>query len=203
LASSAIIEDIIDMRDHGLALLACFYCDFRDDDKKTLRGLVSSLLVQLCHQSNTFFTILRDLYSKYDGGSRRPSDGALIQCLKDMLKHPGLAPVFIIIDALDECPNAYGTPSSRERVLKFIEELVSLHLPNLRICVTSRPEVDIKRVLDPLAFRHVSLHDETGQMQDIVDYVRSTVNTDRNMERWRPADKLLVIEVLTERAGGM
>jgi hypothetical protein len=202
MASSGIIDEIINMRDHGFALLAFFYCDFRDDDKKTLHGLVSSLLVQLCHQSDTF-TILWNMYSKCGDGSRRPGDGALIQCLKDILNYPGLAPVFIIIDALDECPNALGTPSSRERVLNLIKELVSLHLPNLRICVTSRPEVDIKSVLDPLAFRHVSLHDETGQMQDIVDYVRSTVNTDRNMERWRPADKLLVIEVLTERAGGM
>lgn len=40
------------MRKAGLASLAFFYCDFKDDKKKDRRvnGLLSSLLVQLCHQ---------------------------------------------------------------------------------------------------------------------------------------------------------
>jgi len=191
------------MRKRGLASLAIFYCDFRDDDKKKLRGLVSSLLVQLCHQSDAYSTILSDFYSTYDSGSRHASDEALLGCLKGMLKHPGQAPVYIIIDGLDECPDGFGRPSPREKVLKLVEELVDLRLPNLRICITSRPEADIRRVLDPFPFHHISLHDECGQMQDIVDYIRSVVNTDRKMERWRAEDKELVIEVLTKKADGM
>jgi hypothetical protein len=203
LVSSTIIEEIDDMCKRGLASLAIFYCDFRDDDKKMLRGLVSSLLVQLCHLSDAYSTILSDFYSTYDSGSRHASDEALLGCLKGMLKHPGQAPVYIIIDALDECPDGFGRPSPREKVLKFVEELVDLSLPNLRICITSRPEADIRRILDPFPFHHISLHDERGQMQDIVDYIRSVVNTDRKMERWRAEDKELVIEVLTEKADGM
>ena len=34
-ASSAIIEDVNDMRKRGLASLGFFCCDFRDDDKET------------------------------------------------------------------------------------------------------------------------------------------------------------------------
>jgi hypothetical protein len=48
LASSAIIEDIRTLQKSGLGSLAFFYCDFRDDQKKDQRGLLSSLLVQLC-----------------------------------------------------------------------------------------------------------------------------------------------------------
>jgi hypothetical protein len=38
-------------------------------------------------------------------GLRPPSDDALAGCLKDLHKLPGLAPVYFIVDALDECPN--------------------------------------------------------------------------------------------------
>jgi hypothetical protein len=183
--------------------LAIFYCDFRDDDKKSLRGLVSSLLVQLCQQSDSYSTILSDFYSACDSGSRYASEEALISCLKDMLKHPGQAPVYIIIDALDECPDTAGRPSPREQVLRFVIGLISFHLPNLRLCITSRPEADIRRVLDPFPFLHVSLHNEHGQIQDIVDYIRSVVSTDWKMERWRAGDKELVIEVLVKKADGM
>ena len=93
--------------------------------------------------------------------------------------------------------------SPRDKVLILVEELVGLQVPNLRICVTSRPEADIKAVLSPLAFRSVSLHDEIGQMEDINNYITSVVNTDRMMRRWKTPDKQLVIKVLTNKADGM
>jgi hypothetical protein len=49
----------------------------------------------------------------------------------------------------------------------------------------------------------VSLHDESGQKQDIADYVSSFVNSDRRMRRWREEDKDLVIKTLSEKADGM
>jgi hypothetical protein len=120
-----------------------------------------------------------------------------------MLKLSGEAPVFIVVDALDELPNTTGMPSPRDEVLCLVEELVNLHVPNLRICVTSRPETDIQLVLDRLASCSISLHGESGQIQDIIEYVKSVVNTDPMMRRWKAADKELVIDVLTKKADGM
>ena len=191
------------MRKMGLASLAFFYCDFRDDAKKNLRGLLSSLLVQFCQSSGTYTAILSNFYSEHDNGSRQPSDNALIGCLNWILKDPGQAPVYIIIDALDECPNTFGIPTPREKVLKFVEELVDLKLTNLNICITSRPEADITISLDSLPFNQISLHRESGQMQDIVDYINFFVHTDIKMKRWRTADKELVVEVLTNKVDGM
>ena len=203
LASSAIIQDIYALQKSGLASIAFFYCDFRDDQKKNRHGLLSSLLVQLCEQSDTYSAILSDFYVAHDRGSQHASDKELAECLKDMLKLPGQAAVHIVIDALDECPTTTGMPSPREEVLELVEDLVGLHVPNLRICVTSRPESDIVTVLDPLAFRSVSLHDESGQIQDIVEYIKFKVRTDSKMRAWRAADKELVIDVLTSRTDGM
>ena len=86
-----------------------------------------------------------------------------------------------------------------------MKELADLRLRGLHICATSHPEVHIRAVLEPLAFRLVSLHDEIGQKADVADYVRSMVNSSPStaMMRWRVDDKNLVIETLTERADGM
>jgi hypothetical protein len=203
LASSTIIEDIDAMRKAGLASLAFFYFDFREDQKKDLRGLLSSLLVQLCHQSDSYCDMLFRFYSEHARGSRHPSDDALAECLENLLKLPGLAPVYLIIDALDECPSTSAVPSPREDVLNLIEGLVKSQFPSLRVCVTSRPETDIKDVLDPLIFRSVSLHDESGQTKDIQDYIKSVVNTNPRNRRWKAGDKQLVIDVLTNKADGM
>jgi hypothetical protein len=123
--------------------------------------------------------------------------------LMDILKLSGQPPIYLIVDALDECPNTTAIPSPREKVLKLVEKLVDAHIPNLRICVTSRPETDIKTLLEPLSFRSVSLHDEKGQMEDIENYIKSVVNKDPRNRKWKAEDKQLVIDELTERADGM
>ena len=187
----------------GLASFAFFYCDFKDDQKKDLRPLLSSMLVQLCDQSDTYCDVLSELYSAHQRGSQDPSDDALAQCLKLMLTLPGQAPVYIVIDALDECPVTTDTPSPRDKVIGLVEDLVDLQIPDLRICITSRPEPDIHLVLDSLTFRYISLHDERGHMQDIADYIKSVVNQDLMMKKWEPEVKDLVIEVLTGKADRM
>jgi hypothetical protein len=128
---------------------------------------------------------------------------ATLRCLEEMLRSPGQAPVYLVIDALDECPDSSYTPSPRENVLKLVEVLVNLGLPNLRICLTSRPEVDIKAVLDRLMFRSISLHDEEGQEQDILDYITSVVHSDPKTHKWRAEDKKRVIDELSQKANGM
>jgi hypothetical protein len=189
----------------GQASLAYFYFDFRDIDKQHWRNLLPSLLTQLSSHSGPRCDILSRLYSDHDDGAQQPNDATLTQSLKDMLKLPDQRPTYIIMDALDECSNASGIPTSRKRVLQLVKELVDLHMPNLHICVTSRPEVDIRDVLEPLTSRRVSLHDQSGQRRDIEDYVRSIVysNSEPIMRRWREDDKELVIETLSERADGM
>jgi hypothetical protein len=190
------------LRDAGLGLTAYYYFDFRTKAKQDIRSLLSSLLVQLCAKSDPCYQVLSRLYSTYDNGSRSPEIKALVKCLKDMLKLPGQPPIYLIMDALDECPNTSGV-SQRDRVLDFIEDLVGSHLPNLRICLTSRPEADILETLEPLASHTVSLHHEDGQKQDIVDYVTFVIRSDRRVRKWTKEEKILVIDVIPKKADGM
>ena len=191
------------MQKSGLASLAFFYCDFRDDKKKDRRGLLSSLLVQLGEQSNAYSDILSKFFEAHCHGRSHASDSELADCLKDMLKLPGQATAHIVIDAIDECPGTTGSQFPREEVLEIVEDLVNLQATSLRICVTSRPEADILPILEPLALRSVSLHSEDGQVHDIAEYVKSFVHNDHEMRRWKATDKQLVIEILVKKADGM
>jgi len=193
------------MCEAGSASMSYFYFDFRDANKQNLDDLVRSLLTQLSARSDSRRDILSRLYDSHDSGTKQPSDDLLTRCLKQMLSIPDQPQIYLIMDALDECRDSSGIPSPRERVLLLVKELVGLNLPNLHICVTSRPEIDIRDVLGPLTSCPVSLHDQSGQKKDIVDYVRSVVYSESEpiMKRWRTEDKDLVIKTLSERADGM
>ena len=163
------------------------------------------MAVNLRYHAIPFCDILHRIYKTHKDGTQQPSDDTLKECLKKMLRLPGQGSIFIILDALDECAESPGIPSPRNEVLQLVKELVDLHLQELHICVTSRPGVDIRATLEPLASHSVSLHDESGQKTDIADYVRSVVNLSPStaMSTWRVEDKTLVIDSLTERADGM
>ena len=191
------------MSNSGAVFLAYFYFDFKDQGKRDSRALLSSLLDQLSNQSDQFRDVLGGLFSKHQDGSKQPHNDALLRCFKDMLTMAQSVPVYLVVDALDECPNDSGdlpSRSPRGKVLTVVAELVKLRLPNLRLCITSRPEVDIRTILKPLANQEISLHDESGQNRDINAYVIYVV---QSVTKWRDDDKKMVIDKLTENADGM
>ena len=191
------------MRDAGIASIAYFYFDFRDTDKQNGRNLLLCLLSQLSARSDLCCDILHRIYLAHDNGAYKPTDDLLIQSLKETLTFSNDRQIYIIMDALDECPNTFGMPSPRELVLDLVKELVDLSLPNLHVCLTSRPEIDIRTFLEPLTPLQVSLHDQTGQNKDIINYIYSVVHSDTRMGKWREQDQKLVIKALSERADGM
>ena len=205
LISCAIIQHIIKLCDAGSAIMAFFYFDFRDTNKKCRRDLLCSLIIQFSSRSEPCLNILSRLYSTYKVSNGQPSEYALVQCLKDMLMtlSPCRLPIYIILDALDECPNTSGIPTPRRQVLGLVNDLIDLRIPNLRICTTSRPEIDIRSTLEPLLSGHFSLHDHPGQQRDIVEYIGAVVQSDTQMKRWREDDRNLVMDKLSEKADGM
>jgi len=54
-----------------------------------------------------------------------------------------------------------------------------------------------------LASHTIFLQEETGQQEDITNYIKWFVNSDPKARKWREQDKKLVIEKLSERADGM
>ena len=67
--------------------------------------------------------------TNHDIGMRQPNDSILTRCLEEMPLLLDQRPIYLIFDALDECSNVPGIPTSRIRVLQLVEELVDLHIP--------------------------------------------------------------------------
>jgi hypothetical protein len=199
LTSSTIIRDI-DKTEPGH--YGFFFFDFNDASKSNARSLLSSLIVQLGDQSKDLFDVLLGLHSSHRNNSQSPNIDALTQCLEDMLRVVHEVPIYLIIDALDECPFTGGNSTPRRQVLTLVEKFVKLNLPNLRICVTSRREPDIQATLGPLTSTSniISLHDESGQKNDIANFVRSEVLICANQWRWWEEDIEFAIKTLLDKA---
>jgi hypothetical protein len=63
--------------------------------------------------------------------------------------------------------------------------------------------MDIRPVLEPLTSLKIFRHDEIGQKEDIISYIKSVVRSDRRMRKWREENQDLVVDTLYERADGM
>jgi len=200
---SAIIQDIEGMHTAGLATMAYYYFDFRDIKKQDCYGLLSSLIFQLSAKSDSCYSVLSQIYSNNTGIIQNPDIDMLKKCMTDMLSLPEQGPIYIIVDALDECPNLPRRLSARGVVLELIEELVGLKLPNLRLCVASRPELDIREVFEPLTSLKISLHDESGQRADIVKYIKAIFHSDKRIQRWSEEVKQLACDMLSDKSDGM
>ena len=201
--SSAIIQRILSLSDGGRASVAYFYFDFRDEKKKHLCNLLPSLLFQFASLSIPCCETISRVYSAHGKGTRQPGDEDLMKCLTGMLSTMSHHPIYIIVDALDESPDTSGVQSPRELVLTFITHLVNLHLPNLHLCVTSRPEMDILIRLEPFTSQRISLQDQTGHKKAITKYINSEVSVIADESGWWKGDKKLVIKSLSEKADGM
>jgi len=183
--------------------MAYYYFDFRDIKKQDCYGLLSSLIFQLSAKSDSCYSVLSQIYSNNTGIIQNPDIDMLKKCMTDMLSLPEQGPIYIIVDALDECPNLPRRLSARGVVLELIEELVGLKLPNLRLCVASRPELDIREVFEPLTSLKISLHDESGQRADIVKYIKAIFHSDKRIQRWSEEVKQLACDMLSDKSDGM
>jgi len=116
------------LRDAGRASIAYFYFDFRDVNKQRLHNLLPSLLIQVAAWSDPCCDILSRLYSAHGRGAQRPNNCDMVECLEEMLALNVKQPKYIIMDALDECPDLSTIP---EKTLKSTNTF-----PNAP-CVTS------------------------------------------------------------------
>src|SRR5271170_6395435 len=115
-----------------------------------------------------FTTLARDLSDRYpsfkaalgkaikDNTSLRQGAQDYQSVFESLLRDPleGLqvvGPIFVVIDALDECGDATGRSGLHRFLANHISELPS----NFRILITSRPESDIQNAFDGVSAVHI------------------------------------------------
>ncbi|KAI0262687.1 hypothetical protein BGY98DRAFT_1104080 [Russula aff. rugulosa BPL654] len=201
---SSIIEELNRTRSKS-EIIVCYYFDSEKPDKRNFRGLLASLVTQLCKGSNRHPESIPVLYTKCRNGSDPPTEADLTQLLNRFLtKLQAQFWIYIVIDGVDNCIDAESTEFPRKKVLKFLEDLIRSRHSKLNICITSSLKEDMEKSLKPLAAgassRQVILHEEKGQKEEIENYIAAFVR--RHMQV-SPEDKEHVIKKLSERAGGI
>lgn len=111
----------------------------------------------------------------------------------------GLGDVFVILDALDECPKI----GERELLLETIAEIVSQACDNLHILVTSRRERDIEDALLPLLTLPPISIQGLGLAEDIKMYISWQLATDSRLKKWSICIKAEMQRRLEAGANGM
>jgi hypothetical protein len=192
--SSTTIEDIRDTCEKDAdTSYAFFYFSFSDERKQSDGDLLCSLVVQL--------------------EWREPGLSMLLQAYKNTKSSvPGLdelekillasvrpcARVYLIMDALDECPEDH---EARQRVLELIERLTQ-GASNLKILATSRELPAIRESM--AALRSEPMRIATSDVDaDIQRYVANQLSCDRSFGKFRKETLYLIESTIASKADGM
>ena len=173
--------------DEGSVVVGTF-CNSTDEAQQKSSDIIASLLRQLV-QRKGLTDELKKLYERYSESHDRPRK-QLSDLLQSTIKK--YVKVFIVVDALDECPK-----TERDELIDELQKLKAV----ANVLVTSRKIESIE-----LAFRgatHLEIH---ALNTDLEIYIRSKTQEDRRLKDYMRRDPSLqetVVETIVGNAKGM
>jgi hypothetical protein len=142
--------------------------------------LLSSLIRQLSDAAKELPRVTFALADEFRGSGREPGTRKLFSALNSIIKSFDQK-VFIVIDALDECPEK-ADHAKRQDLLDQINELLSEKNENLHLLTTSRKEVDIQESLQAVATAKLDI--QTAFRGDIEFFVGKRLKEVPRLARW-------------------
>jgi len=162
-------------------------------------GFLRSMVDQLCRKASVFPDIVQKLYDEHEGKKKRqPSLSSLSEVFLSLLEQS--QPLYLIIDALDECSTSRSP--DREAMLRLINEIKLRDLYTVRVLILSRKERDIEDALQNVVTEAVCIQDEAIDA-DIRIHVHHLLDNDSRLSKWAPVVKKEIEESLLQGAHGM
>jgi hypothetical protein len=180
---------------------AYYFCDNKDEKRRTALSILRGLILQLLRQHKLFEHIQPNFDVQGEQLFKRFE--ALWRILLNILRDPKSGNVFLLIDALDECET-----SSREDLLDGLAKLLTsfAQVPQTegsgkcKILVTCRRERDIRRKLGGIS---TSLPVDTGKVNaDLREFIDIKVTEISEQNDWIPSLKNSIQGALINKAGG-
>ena len=167
------------------------YC-IHNETGQTAQNLLASLLQQFCRQKGPLSPEVSQSYKQHCRHKTRPVVSEILRLLRAVIQ--GFQKVYIVIDALDECPEI-----NRTRDI-FLTEL--LRLPsNAYLLVTSRPNSFVESILGEAKRLQTSAH-----VDDVRRHVAARIAKEPRLMKWISAEPYLqdeIVSKITERTQGM
>jgi hypothetical protein len=171
--------------DVGLAYL---YCNYKSEAIVDGLGFLAALLKQLVHSRRAVDVHIAKLFGC---GESKPTWKDVSAAMKATLKL--LFPTYIVVDALDECPNQDGTRSRLLRELKSFQRDA-----DVRLMFTSRFDVDFQLEFGPSPTLEVRASDA-----DVKRYVQGQIHRLPRCVRRDPHLQAVVESKIASAVGGM
>ena len=168
-ASSLVIDTLCDWAIRQKAVVACFYFDFADPEEQSPTTVLSSILKQVVGGLEDIPEKICKAFEdqKKATGGRKPGLGGVVQMLQDISSSQ---PIFICIDALDECMAEY-----RAKLLESLGKIVDKS-PSIRIFLAGRLHIR-DEVEKKLAWR-VAAVSTTPTENDISRFLQAELKKD-------------------------
>ncbi|KAK4070980.1 uncharacterized protein Triagg1_6347 [Trichoderma aggressivum f. europaeum] len=176
--SSSVIKRLRDQYiSEPSTVVSYFYFSFSDPEKQKVDVMLASLTKQICSQQ-TQRSQLTERLGQYKINGQRPDTETLEAML--IASASQFANVYIVIDALDECPLLN---EQRAKLLKSLRRILAIAPSKFHFFFTSRKEPDIDDKIRPiLSLTDKNEIDLLARQQiinkDIIHYVDSQLNGD-------------------------
>ncbi|MCJ1347463.1 hypothetical protein MMC31_005688 [Peltigera leucophlebia] len=179
-SSSVIIEQLkANCASKPNLAIAYFYFDFNESEKQNATSFVTTLIAQLCNHVVGLPEKLKELYRACNNGRGVATLDALRAALFAVVDKFG--DVFIVADALDECPN---NENLREELLELIKDMSTQSSSNIHLLVTSRPEPDIEELLLSLSTTRVISIQGSPIEADIKSYICHEISSESKLKKF-------------------
>jgi hypothetical protein len=191
---STAIEDIRTTYEQDVdTAFAFFYFSFSDERKQSDSDLLRSLVAQLAWREPGLI-MLRQAHG--DAKRSVPGPDELVKILLASMR--SCSKVYLLIDALDECPEDHDT---RQSVLTRIERLIQ-DAPNLKILMTSRELPAIRDSMAALGSKPMCVS-TSAVNADIRLYVANQLSGDRSFGKFKKETLDLIESTIASKADGM
>jgi hypothetical protein len=172
--------------------IAYIYCNYKEKASQTLENLVGSLVHQLVRQQSKISDNVVSMYHRHELGNTRLTLGEYSRVLQS--ECGTFEKVFVVIDALDECPEDGGI---RDGLLSELQKLPH----NLRLLITSRPMANFCA-----GFNDTATLDVRASNTDITKYLDHQIALEGRLKihvRADPTLKDAIIETIINKVDGM
>lgn len=185
---------------NSMSVLAYFYFSFSDNQKQKVDGMLTSLIKQITAHRPYMPQSVKSL-GEYKNSGGRPDTETLIEALIASIQ--GFSAVYIVIDALDECPMLND---ERKRLLNGVGQILKA-ADSLHVLCTSRKEVDIDKSIRPLLLEpwgvEINLSAQCEDLDDDIGKYIDLILADAEYDTWSKDIKEESRKALMEKADGM
>ncbi|KAE8359699.1 hypothetical protein BDV27DRAFT_162381 [Aspergillus caelatus] len=174
---STVIKDIEkDCSNNPSSIFSYWYFQFNLNETQNVKNMTRSIIRQLIPEE--FPRSLVNLWKEHDRQNRDPDQDEFLTVLDDVINSHTGDHVFLIFDALDECPD--NEAYERNMLFQVLKDLIDKHGKKIHLLATSRYEENIRCHLE----ESLKIDLEDRMNDDVEAFVRDALDHGK-LSRWK------------------